>query len=308
MKKIVGLFKKKSSNPIVIECQTEPEAKPEPKSESKSEPKSKSTTTCEKTEIKNKTKTKNKTKSKTKTKTKTESESETESEKTESNNCKAICDYLNEVSKFVNTNDPEKVDIYLVLNFLLDNTNNPAMNEKYINFCKRSLVIENVRFIYACKELSCLTKYIEIVNRCVHIYYEFIDDRCKTQINLDAEIKIKIKTILKMDDKSPRQTQKKMLNESFSRLYSKSSKKKMIAVFELASNHITTMLANNTVIPFIKEYLIFDLDSVLIEGASRRSKRSTRSEPCDISNIMTEQELDSIMTREVKSLNDLDVF
>lgn len=181
-----------------------------------------------------------------------------------------IDDYDNEINKFLTSNDPANINIHLILDFLLDKTNN--LNKKFIDFCNKQLCLENVKFIYEYHEVKLLKKYKDILDKSIEIYYNYIDDKAKMQLNLDSSIVQNIKTILKIDGN------KGVLSNYTNRLYTRSMKERLQNVYNDTYNHIHIILANNTIINFIKEYHLFILGDALSDAHSLRSSNpSTKS-------------------------------
>lgn len=219
--------------------------------------------------------------------------------------------YLKEVSKFLINNDPEQINTYSTLYFLLD-PENPEIHKKFMDFCQKISVMESVLFLAACKEIELCKKYIDIFKICIVIYFEFIDidGQSKTPINIDADTKEDIKTILRIDDTTDRNSFSKITGGLHARLYSKRTKNRLIHVYDKAIDQITMILASNSVIPFIKQTHQIGLDTAIVEGSSRKARRdsdrsnSNRSNNnCYSSNLQSDRS-ESDQNKSTKSITD----
>ncbi len=186
-------------------------------------------------------------------------------------------DYDNEINKFITSNNPEDINTYLVLDFLLDKKN-VLINKQYIDFCNKQMCIENVNFIYVYHDLILLKKYNDILQKSIEIYYLFIDLKSKTQLNLDSNMVSKIKTILKIDE------DKSIFSSYKSRLYTRSMKDRIKNVYSETYDHIRMILTGNTIIDFIKEYHLFNLGDAISDANSIRSSKSSHKSNKSIKN------------------------
>ena len=176
--------------------------------------------------------------------------------------------YNKEIDKFItNVDHPEAINTALILDFLLDKSN-PIINRDYLEFCTSILCIENIEFLYNCKEMKQADSYDEIRSKCLLIYWTYIDTQSSKQINLNSKTVETIQTVLKINE------QKKIMSPR--KLYTTNMKRRLKHVFDDAMDEIRLILIGNTIIKFISKKHITTLTDVISESSRLSSRNSLR--------------------------------